>query len=91
MKLYLIQLVDWAFNFYFIIFTIRILFSWVNPDPYNPVVQFISKITDPVMNFMRKVLPFSMTIGMIDFSPMVAMLLLDLIRRIMIKLLWQLA
>ena len=90
MMLYLIQLVDWGFSFYFIIFGIRILLSWVNPDPYNPIVQFIHKMTDPLMNFIRRVLPFSMSIGMIDFSPIIVILLLELTKTVVIRVLWTL-
>ena len=57
---------------YMWIIIIRALLSWVNPDPYNPIVQFLHSITDPVMYRVRRLLPMS---GMgIDFSPIVVIL-----------------
>ncbi len=54
------------------IIIIRALISWVNPDPYNPIVQFLYRITDPVMHKVREMLPIS---GMgIDFSPIIVIL-----------------
>lgn len=50
---------------------IRALVSWVNPDPYNPIVQFLYRMTEPVLYPLRRVLPL---MGGIDFSPIVAFL-----------------
>lgn len=53
--------------FYWIIL-IRALVSWVNPDPFNPIVQFLHRMTEPVLQPIRRILPF----GPIDFSPIIA-------------------
>jgi len=63
-------------NLYEIILFIRIILSFVQPDPYNPFVRFISQITDPVMDFVRRYVPCQF--GMMDFSPMVIIILLQL-------------
>lgn len=55
--------------FYWLIL-IRALISWVNPDPYNNVVQFLHRATEPVLMPIRKVLP---PMG-IDISPIIAFL-----------------
>ncbi len=47
----------------------RAVISWVNADPYNPIVQFIYNITEPLMTKIRRVLPVA--VGGIDFSPMI--------------------
>jgi YggT family protein len=59
---------------YMVIIIIRALLSWVNPDPYNPIVRFLYSITEPVLNWVRRALPFST--GGIDFSPMIVILAL---------------
>ena len=53
---------------------IRALLSWVNPDPYNPIVQFIEKVTEPILFPLRQLIPVY-KIG-IDVSPIIAWLIL---------------
>jgi len=56
------------------IIIIRALLSWVNPDPYNPIVQFLHSITEPVLYRVRKLVPMS---GMgLDLSPIIVILLI---------------
>jgi len=63
---------DVVLTIYMWVIIVRALLSWVNPDPYNPIVQFLYSITEPVMYRVRQVLPMS---GMgIDFSPIVILL-----------------
>jgi YggT family protein len=67
---------------------IRVLMSWlpmanVRIDPYNPAVRLLYSITDPILEPLRKYT----TVGMIDLSPIVALLGLDFIRQILITLL----
>jgi YggT family protein len=50
----------------------RAILSWVNPDPYNPIVRFLYNITEPVLHAVRQRLPISF--GGIDFSPMLVIL-----------------
>ena len=54
---------------YMWIVIIRALISWVNPDPYNPIVRFLHAATDPVLYRIRRLLPVSF--GGIDFSPLI--------------------
>lgn len=60
---------------YSIFIFIRIIISWINPDPYNKLVNFISEITDPYLNFFRKYTPIQ--IGFFDLSPIVAIMALN--------------
>ena len=53
---------------------IRALLSWVRPDPRNPIVQALDAITEPILQPLRQIIP---RIGMIDITPMVAMVLLS--------------
>jgi YggT family protein len=67
---------------------IRVILSWlpmanIRIDPYNPAVRLLYSITDPILEPIRRYT----TIGMIDLSPLVALLVLDILRRILISLL----
>ena len=70
----LAQLVQVVFQIYWLLIIVRVLISWVNPDPFNPIVQGLSRLTDPVLEPLRRVIP---TIGPIDISPLVALLILQ--------------
>ena len=59
---------------YMWVIIIRALISWVNPDPYNPIVQFLQRVTDPVLYQIRKRLGME-SMGF-DFSPIIAILLI---------------
>ncbi|MBN1574287.1 MAG: YggT family protein [Deltaproteobacteria bacterium] len=58
---------------YIWIIIIRALISWVNPNPFNPVVKFLRDITDPVLVPARRLFPAG---GMIDLSPIIVILIL---------------
>ena len=61
-----------ALNIYMWVIIIRAMFTWVNPDPYNPIVQFLNKATEPVLQKVRQWFP--MRGMMIDFSPIIVIL-----------------
>ena len=56
---------------------IRALLSWVNPDPFNPIVQFLGRATDPVLYTIRRRLGLG---GGIDVSPILAILLITFLQ-----------
>jgi YggT family protein len=60
---------DYALTFYTWIIIARALISWVNPDPWNPIVQFLDRVTEPVLSPIRKRLGWRMGV---DLSPVVA-------------------
>jgi YggT family protein len=64
---------DAILTLYFYVVLISAILSWVNPDPYNPIVRMLRNLTEPVYYRIRRWLPF-VFIGGIDFSPMVVML-----------------
>jgi YggT family protein len=64
----LAQLLGIALHIYMWIIIIRAVISWVNPDPYNPIVQFLYRVTEPVLRPVRRYLPVAWGI---DFSPLV--------------------
>ncbi len=59
---------------------IRSMLSWFPIDPSGPIVQGLTSVTEPVLEPLRRVIP---RIGMIDITPMVAMILLFAIARIL--------
>ena len=63
---------------------IRALISWVNPDPFNPIVQLLYKATEPILNPIRRFLPFTYTAG-IDFSPVVAFFVIIFLKGFIVK------
>lgn len=81
-------LVSLVFNIVYFILVIRIILSWVNPDPYNEIVQIIHKITDPILAPFYK-LP--LRFGGIDFSPIVAFMVLSVLRNFIVNVLYQIA
>ena len=69
---------------------IRALLSWVNPDPYNPIVQFLDRVTEPVLYPIRKFLPITLNLG-IDLSPVIAILLIIFVKSFLVRTLLDLS
>lgn len=67
----ILNMVLWVYMW---IIIARALVSWVNPDPWNPIVQFLHRATEPVLAPIRRRLP-TWRLG-IDFSPLVAILII---------------
>jgi len=67
-------LLGFALTIYMWIVIIRSIISWVNPSPYNPFVQFLAKLTDPPLLYIRRRVPF--WVGGIDFSPVILIFIL---------------
>jgi YggT family protein len=63
---------QYVLHFYMWIVIARAVLSWVNPDPYNPIVRFIHNVTEPVLYRIRTKLPLDF--GGIDFSPIIVIL-----------------
>ena len=57
----------------------RVIMSWVNPNPYNPLVQFVYKVTEPILAPIRSVLP---PMGGMDLSPLVVFVAIRFLRTI---------
>ena len=67
-------------DLYEIVLLLRILLSWFRVDPYNPIARVLYALTDPLLDPIRSVLPPA---GMLDFSPLVAFLLLFALRNVL--------
>ncbi len=82
-------LLHYALTFYMYVIIARAILSWVSPDPYNPVVRFISNITEPVLHQIRKRLP--VTAGGIDFSPIIVIFVIIFLQRFIVQSLFDLS
>lgn len=80
---------DIVLDVYKWIVIIAALISWVNPDPYNPIVRFLYSITEPVLRPIRRLIGHRL--GPIDISPLVVILAIIFIQRFLISSLAELA
>ena len=82
---FLLVVVNVLFRFASLAILARVILSWLpmagmRVDPYHPLIRFLYQITDPILNPIRR---FS-TFGMIDFSPIVALILLEIVQQILV-------
>ena len=84
------MMLDQALRLYSLVIMVAVLISWVSPDPFNPIVQFLRSITDPLLSWIRRVLPF-VVVGMIDLSPIAAFFLIQLLQLVLVRSLLDLA
>ncbi len=85
----LARVLDILLTAYYWIIIIRAVISWVNPDPWNPIVQFLHRVTEPVLAPIRRLLP-TWRLG-IDFSPLVAILIVIFVQQVLVASLRDLA
>ncbi|MCJ2163702.1 MULTISPECIES: YggT family protein [unclassified Pseudodesulfovibrio] len=81
---------DIVLTAYFWIVIISALLSWVNPDPYNPIVRFLRGVTEPVFYKIRRWIPFAV-VGGIDLSPLVVILAIKVCQIVVVGNLMRLA
>lgn len=86
----LVGVVDALINIYSLVLLVAILASWVNADPYNPIVRFLRGATEPLLARVRRALPF-VVIGGFDLSPIVVMLGLQFLRTFLVSTLMDFA
>jgi len=83
------RILDIGLSLYMYIVIARAIISWVNPDPYNPIVRFLNSVTEPVLFRLRKRLP--LFFGGMDFSPIVVILAIIFIQSFVVQSLVQMA
>jgi YggT family protein len=83
------KVLDIALTLYMWIIIARAVISWVNPDPYNPIVRFLNSVTEPVLYPIRRRLPISL--GGIDFSPILVILAIIFVQAFLVKSLVEIA
>jgi YggT family protein len=83
------NLVNLVLVAYMWIIIARAILSWVNPDPYNPIVRFLYRVTEPLLRPVRDRLP-TFQMGL-DLSPMVVLLGIYFLKEFLIPVLYRLA
>jgi YggT family protein len=83
------KILDIGLTLYMWVIIGRAIISWVNPDPYNPIVRFLNAVTEPVLYPIRRRLPLSL--GGIDFSPIIVILAIIFIQSFVVQSLIQMA
>lgn len=82
-----INTLEGLLNLYFWVVFIAVILTWIEPNPYNPIVRFLYSITEPVFDFVREHLP--VVFGGIDLSPLVVLLAIGFIQRVVLTSLAQ--
>ena len=82
---FIAYVVNIAFEVYLFIVIARVLFSWIRINPYGKIYQFVFSMTEPLLAPIRRFMPKTM---MLDFSPMILMFLLILLRKVMLILIF---
>ena len=80
----LASILDVVLTIMYWLILIRALVSWVNPDPYNPIVLFLYKTTEPILYPIRKLLPLDFRFG-IDISPIIAFLAILFLKSFLVR------
>lgn len=83
------KVLDYVLLFFMLIVLARAVLSWVNPDPYNPIVRFIHSMTEPVLYRIRRIIP--MSFGGIDFSPVIVFLGIVFLREFLVNSIMELS
>jgi YggT family protein len=85
----LAHIIDFVLYAYMWLIIIRAFLSWVNPDPYNPIVSFLYQVTEPVLYRVRRFLPFR-GLG-IDLSPIIILIIIIFLREFAVQTLRDIA
>ncbi len=84
-----VTVLDLLLNVYMWIIVARAIISWVNPSPYNPIVQFLYLATEPVLRYARRIIP--PIGGTLDLSPIIVLVVIVFLRQFLLQSLLQLA
>ena len=74
--------IDIILTAYMLLVIARALISWVNPDPYNPIVKFLYQTTEPVLYQIRRYLPFRAMA--IDLSPLILLFIIVFLKQFLV-------
>ena len=75
------QIISVVFTLLIVAIFVRAILSWFNMDPRSPLVQALNSITEPILDPIRRIMP---RLGMIDLSPMIAILVLEVVQRVLV-------
>ncbi len=85
---FLIQVVSVSFDVFYWMMIARVLLSWVSPRSYNKLIEFVVDVTDYVLIPIKRFIPTN--VGGVDFSPILAIFLLNFLKRLIISFLYTL-
>jgi len=85
----LAQVLNLGLTIYMWLIIARALLSWVNPDPYNPIVRFLYNVTEPVLAWLRQRLP--LVYSGLDLSPLLVLLAIVFLKNFLIASILDLA
>jgi len=74
---------DLGLNIYMWLIIARALLSWVNPDPYNPIVRFLYNVTEPLLSWLRRRIP--VVFGGLDLSPLIIIAVIMFLRIFLVQ------
>lgn len=81
----LVDIINLLFFVFYVLLFANIILSWIRPDPYHPtwgpIIRIVNGIVDPILNPIRRFLP---SMGGLDFSPMIVLLLARVLQRAII-------
>jgi YggT family protein len=78
----LAYILDLGLTIYMWLIIARALLSWVNPDPYNPIVRFLYNVTEPVLGWVRRRVPI--VFGGLDLSPILVLLAIVFLQKFLV-------
>ena len=84
----LAKIADILLTIYMYIVIGRAVISWVNPDPYNPIVNFLYRATEPILSRVRRMIPH---LGGMDLSPLIVILAIYFLKEFVIRSVYLLA
>ena len=85
----LAQIIDMGLTLYMWLIIGRAVVSWVNPDPYNPIVNFLNRATEPVLAPVRRWIPMG-GLG-IDISPVIVIMAIYFLQQFLVRTMMQMA
>ncbi|HHY40512.1 MAG TPA: YggT family protein [Syntrophaceticus sp.] len=81
---FIISVISLAIDIYFWLIVARVILSFIRPRTYHPIIRFIYEITEPLLSLCRRLLP--VTVMNIDFSPLLAVIFLEVVKALLIAL-----
>jgi YggT family protein len=80
--LYVLSALNGLLTLYFWVVIIAAVMTWIEPNPYNPIVRFLYSVTEPVFDWIREHIP--VVFGGIDLSPIVVLFAIGLVQQVLL-------
>ena len=83
-------ILGWVLKLYSIVVLAAVIIQWISADPFNPIVQTLRALTEPVFAWFRRRLPF-LVVGALDLSPVAVLLAITFLQIAVVQSLYQIA